>query len=104
MNPIKNFYITKNKFKKTDKQPDYKISFKAENDEFVEVGSAWIKDGKGGKFFSCKLNDIYVDHVKNTARKGYVLIQEGQTPIAEKYEQVPDEVFQDAQNDPLGDF
>ena len=103
MNPIKNFYITKNKFKKTDKQPDYKISFMTEDKQFMEVGSAWIKDGKGGKFFSCKLNDVYVDHTKNTARKGYVLMQEGQTKVAESYDQDHEDVL-DAQNDPLGNF
>lgn len=102
MNPIKNFYITKNKFKKTDKQPDYNISIKVD-DAFIAVGSAWIKDGKGGKFFSCKLNDVYVDHTKNTARKGYVLMQEGQTKVAESYDQDHEDVL-DAQNDPLDHF
>lgn len=100
---IKSFYITKNKLKKAENQPDYKLSYKEENGEFVEIGSAWIKDGKGGKFFSCKLNDRYVDHTKNTARKGYVLVPEAETEVSKQYEQAPSSPFE-AQNDPLEAF
>lgn len=57
---IKNFSIFKAKEKKNDKSPDYNISFKV-NDKFVTAGGCWLKDGKGGKFISCKLSDGYKD-------------------------------------------
>lgn len=103
MQPIKSFFITKNKFKQIDSHPDYKISFMTEDKQFIEVGGAWIKDGKGGKFFSCKLNDRYVDHTKNTALKGYVLVPEAETEVSKQYETTPDSPFE-AQNDPLDTF
>lgn len=69
---IKNFYITKNKFKKTENQPDYKISFKDEKDNFVDLGGAWLKEGKAGKFFSCALGNAWKDHTnESNSRKGF---------------------------------
>ena len=75
---MKNFTITKNKFKKEgSKAPDYKMSIKLENG-FTEIGGCWLKDAKDGqKYFSCKLNDAYADHVKGVACQGFKLIQEG---------------------------
>tara|TARA_R110000868_G_scaffold271022_3_gene530502 strand:- start:10397 stop:10654 length:258 start_codon:yes stop_codon:yes gene_type:complete len=48
--------ITKNKFKKNDAQPDYKLSTKM-GEEFVELGVAWMKESKtsGAKYISVKL-------------------------------------------------
>ncbi len=72
---MKNFNIFRNEFKKEgEKTPDYKIMVTlAEGEKMTEAGGCWIKDGKNGKFFSCKLNDVYVDHTKNIARKGFEL-------------------------------
>jgi hypothetical protein len=70
---MKNFSIFKNtKKKEGSTQPDYKMSVKM-GEEYVDCGSCWLKDGKSGKYFSCKLNDVYVDHTKNVARKGFEL-------------------------------
>ena len=83
---IKNFSITKNKFKKEGSSaPDYRMSSKI-GEEFVEIGACWLKDSKdGSKFFSCKMADVYVDHEKKLARKGFVITQEGETEIAKTY-------------------
>ena len=41
---------------------------------FVEINSAQLtKEGTSGKFISCKLNDVFVDHTKGVARKGFSL-------------------------------
>jgi hypothetical protein len=69
---IKNFSIFKVTEKKSENQPDYKISAKI-GEEFVEVGAGWIKDGKSSKYISCKLSDPYADHVKGTKRDGFHL-------------------------------
>lgn len=69
MENIKSFAIFKNSHKEKDGQPDYKISAKI-GEEFVEIGGAWIKEGKNGKFFSCKLSAPYKE------RKGYKLVEE----------------------------
>lgn len=70
MNKI--FNLQKNKYKKTEGQPDYRISFKTE-DSFVEGGACWIKKDKSGNtYLSCKLGDVYVDHTDMTkTRKGW---------------------------------
>ena len=57
---IKQFAIFKSKEKKNDKSPDYNISVKY-NDKYVTIGGGWIKEGKSGKFISCKLSDGYKD-------------------------------------------
>lgn len=56
----KNFAIFKAKEKKNDKSPDYTISIK-HNDKYITIGGCWLKEGKAGKFFSCKLSDGYKD-------------------------------------------
>ncbi len=56
MEPIKTFAIFKNQHKKEEKHPDYKISIKI-GDVYVEAGGVWLKEGKAGKFMSCKLSD-----------------------------------------------
>ena len=55
---IKNFSIFKVNEKKNEKSPDYSISVK-HNDKYVTIGGCWLKDGKSGKYFSCKLSDGY---------------------------------------------
>lgn len=95
---MKNFTITKNKFKKTDSQPDYKMSIK-QDDAFIEIGSCWLKEGKNGKFFSCKLNDVYVDHVKGVARKGFDLVMEESN--GNDMPEMPEEVEDIADNAPF---
>jgi len=84
----KTFSIFKNTYKKEgEKTPDYKIMIsKGEGEKFEEAGGCWIREGKNGKFFSCKLNDIYVDHTKNLARKGFALTLESALDSDEKPE------------------
>lgn len=52
------FAIFKNNDKKNEKSPDYNISFKV-NDKYTNIGGCWVKEGKSGKFFSCKLSNGY---------------------------------------------
>jgi uncharacterized protein (DUF736 family) len=42
--------IFKNKYKKTDKHPDYKITLKI-GDKFMNYGALWIKETKNGEKF-----------------------------------------------------
>lgn len=69
MNPIKSFAIFKNNKKEKEAHPDYTISAKV-GEEYVTIGGAWIKEGKSGKFFSCKLSNTY------EKRKGYGLVED----------------------------
>ena len=64
METIKNFTIFKNTKKEKENHPDYRISIKI-GDEYVDAGGVWLKEGKAGKFFSCKLNDA------RDTRKGF---------------------------------
>ena len=57
------FAIFKNE-KKSDKAPDYNISVKV-GEKHETIGGCWLKEGKSGKFFSCKFSEPYGD------RKGY---------------------------------
>lgn len=68
---IKFFNLSKNN-KKTDAQPDYRISFKTQ-DTFVEGGACWKKTDKNGQtFLSCKLGDAWMDGGNGeNNRKGY---------------------------------
>lgn len=81
MEPIKFFNLQKNN-KKSDNQPDYRISFKTK-DTFIEGGACWIKKDKSGNtFLSCKLSDLYTDQsgVK-ASREGWHIAQDAsQTP------------------------
>ena len=73
----KNFTLSKNKFKKTESQPDYRISMKT-NDTFVNLGGAWIKKDKlGNTFLSCKLGDSWTDHTDTSkTRKGWNICED----------------------------
>ncbi len=53
---IKSFAIFKNQNKKDEKHPDYRISAKI-GEKYEDIGAGWIKEGKSGKFVSCKLSD-----------------------------------------------
>ena len=91
---MKNFTITKNKFKKEgSSMPDYRMSAKI-GEEFVEIGGCWLKEDKNKqKFFSCKLSDLYVDHTKGTARKGFVITEEPKVEKEEiKIEEINNEI------------
>jgi hypothetical protein len=57
---MNNFSIFKNTHKEKDSHPDYTISVKV-GESYEQAGGCWIKDGKSGKFFSCKLNEQYKD-------------------------------------------
>jgi len=73
---IKNFAIFKNKPSDNEKVPTHSISAKV-GEVYVNIGSAWTKEGKNGKFLSAKLSDIYVDHTDNSkSRKSIVLVDE----------------------------
>ena len=63
---IQNLYLFKNGRKEKDNQPDYVLQAKI-GEEFTEVGAAFLKDGKNGKFFSIALKKPYKD------KKGYYL-------------------------------
>jgi uncharacterized protein (DUF736 family) len=75
MEPIKSFAIFKNTNKTKDTQPDYRMSVKI-GDEYLDLGGAWIKEGKSGKFISCKLSDA------RDTRKGFRIVIE-EAPMAE---------------------
>lgn len=49
------FSLFKNTFKEKDTQPDYKGDGKDLDGNDIEI-SAWLKDGKNGKFMSCKIS------------------------------------------------
>jgi len=87
---MKNFNIFKNDFKKEgSKAPDYKIMASlSEGEKMIELGGCWLKEGKKGKYFSCRLNDAYADHIKGIARKGFILSEESQTQKVQDYSQV----------------
>lgn len=55
---MKNFSIFKVQEKKNPNSPDYTISMKY-GDKYITVGGGWIKEGKSGKYISCKLSDTY---------------------------------------------
>jgi uncharacterized protein (DUF736 family) len=73
MENIKSFVIFKNNNKEKETHPDYRISIKI-GEEYVDGGGVWLKEGKNGKFFSCKLNDA-----KN-GRKGFSIKVEEDVP------------------------
>lgn len=67
---IKNFQIFKIEDKKSDKEPDYRLTAKVE-DKFMDIGAGWIKTSpKGTKYISCQLNKPYQD------KKGFGILDE----------------------------
>lgn len=76
MQIIKNFSIFKNKPSENEKVPTHSLSTKI-GESYVNIGSAWTKEGKNGKFLSAQLVKAYVDHTDNTkTRKSIVLVFE----------------------------
>lgn len=80
-----NYSITKNKFKKDEKQPDYKMSIK-DGDTFLEASAIWLKDAKdGSKFFSGMMQKVWRDHTDETkTRDGFVIVSENELNKLEK--------------------
>lgn len=62
------FAIFKANEKKNEKSPDYNISIKV-GEKYETIGGCWIKEGKNGKFFSCKMSEPYGQ------RKGYEIAE-----------------------------
>ena len=50
--------IFKNKFKESEKHPDYKGELKTPSGEHLEI-SLWVKEGAKGKFFSLSVQEPY---------------------------------------------
>lgn len=94
---IKNFSIFKNKPSDNEKLPTHSISANVgtkETPEYVTIGACWTKEGKGGKFLSCKLQDAFVDHTDRTkTKKGFAIVDESPQAVDEDTEQPPDEVI-----------
>ena len=88
--PIKFFNLQKAN-KKSDNQPDYRLSFK-NGDTFVQGGACWIKkDKSGATFLSCKLGDKWTDHTDKTkSSNGWHIAPDGG---------VEDEVMEDSVED-----
>jgi len=53
---LTNFSIFKNLKKEKESQPDYTITTKI-GEEYKTIGAGWIKEGKNGKYISCKVDD-----------------------------------------------
>ena len=76
MQIIKNFSVFRNKPSDNEKVPTHSLSAKV-GEAYVNIGSAWTKEGKNGKFLSAQLAKVYVDHTDNTkSRKSVVLVFE----------------------------
>lgn len=55
---ITQFYLNKNKFKKTDTQPGYEAKIKQEDGTYIKIAAAWVgKDKDGNNSISVKLAD-----------------------------------------------
>lgn len=93
---IKNFSIFRNKPSENEKLPTHSISTNVgtkEKPEYVNIGACWTKESTGGKFLSCKLQDVYVDHTDRTkTKKGFVIVDEKLVKeVDEDTEQPPEE-------------
>ena len=86
MENIKSFSIFKSKLSDNPKAPSHNISANVgttETPEYINIGACWTKEGKSGKFLSCKLQDAYKDHTTqdNTkSRVGFAVVEEKATP------------------------
>ena len=56
--------LFRNKYKEKDNQPDHKGSFTTPDGKEWEI-SAWIKEGRNGKFFSLSIQEPYVKKEEN---------------------------------------
>ncbi len=78
---IKNFSIFRNKPNDNEKLPTHSISAKI-GDEYVTIGGCWTKEAKNGKYLSCKLQDVWVDHSdRSKCRKGFAIADEKQIAL-----------------------
>lgn len=77
MKAIRNFTITINQNKKSDKAPDRRISAKL-GEEWIEIASGWKKQDKNGRdYVSCQMSKSWVDANDNSkTRKGWVIVAE----------------------------
>ena len=94
MNIIKFFTIAKVN-KKSEKQPDRRITGKY-GEEWVDLASGWIKKDKNGNdYVSCQMSKSWVDHTDRTkTRKGFVIVAE--EDLKELYKQAGEEYPEDA--------
>jgi len=85
---LKIFNLQKNTLKEQDKHPDYHISFKTDDNTFVQGGACWKKQDKNGAtYLFCKLSDKYVDHTDSTkTRRGWHIEpdEEVKSPVDEQ--------------------
>ena len=73
---MKNFSIFKLKSSDNEKAPTHTISAKI-GEEYVTIGCCWTKEGKNGKFLSCKVQDAYVNSADRTkTKKGFTIVDE----------------------------
>jgi hypothetical protein len=56
--------IFKNKYKNSDKHPDYRGTIKTPSGEVLEI-ALWVKDGKNGKFFSASIQEPRAEKPKD---------------------------------------
>lgn len=83
--PIKVFAVFKKKASDNEKTPSHSISAKV-GEEYIEIGACWTKEGKNGKFLSCKLQNVYVDHTtqdRTKSRAGFAIVDEKMIPKPE---------------------
>jgi uncharacterized protein (DUF736 family) len=70
---MENINIFRVKDKKSDKAPDYSLSYYDKNTSTtLYVGSGWVKEGKNGKYISVQFNKPY------NGKKGYKLVEYGE--------------------------
>ncbi len=99
MEPIKVFAVFKKKASENEKSPTHSISAKI-GEEYMEIGACWTKEGKNGKFLSCKLQNVYVDHTtqdRTKSRAGFAIVDEKTITkseiIEEDIESPPNDAF-----------
>ncbi len=62
------FSLFKNEKKTSDTHPDYKGFGVDRNGDEIQI-SAWLKEGKGGKFMSCQIGEKWVPKDKGESKK-----------------------------------
>lgn len=90
-----NFSIFKNKFKKAENQPDYKISAK-QDDKFIEIGVCWIKKSKDQtQYLSCKLSENPAPALTDEEKKAIQTARDNEILVQKQREINAEEVFND---------
>jgi uncharacterized protein (DUF736 family) len=96
LNNMQNINIFKNKYKQEGTaQPDYKLSAKDDFGNFVEIGAAWMKDGKAGKFLSVKLKDEFSIVSSTTPKEEEAEYKPTGKPVGEVIEYPDEEINAD---------